>query len=213
MAEHGKRPPKEVTDYLSEYGGKNVYNEPMFRIVWGADRLSTKMGLWEDTGIVEARQVPKYPLSQNRWVVEVWVPPSYYGTPEEWAANTEEYVDGKKVEVLGEYPRRGDYEIIDTIEDLVCECGRASGAICDHCGTASRYLEPTRDYVKYLVDAYHYAKTHVIELAEKSMAQAEKTEANRAETYLDMIKDNAPVNSGLPTVSYAGLNWGSNGNL
>lgn len=221
MAEHGKKPPSNVVDYLTEYGGKNLYGEPMFRIVWGGDRLTTRMGKWEDRNdngdliqeVVEARKTPKYKMAVNRWVVEVWVPPSYYGTPEQWAATTHEYVDGLPVEVLGEYPKRGDYELIDIVEDLVCECGRVSGSICDSCNTSSRYLEPTRDYVKYLVDAYAYAKVHMEAIAEQVISRSQKETDGQADKYLEMIKDNAPVNAGLPTVSYAGLDWGKNASV
>src|SRR5208282_1668443 len=112
-------------------GGENPYGEPMFRVIWGYDRIVPMTGEWEEwetflatltdkkTGfseqrpftkkvrsVVETRQVPKY-LPANCWHLEMWRPPEEYGTPEQWRKVGEEVVGCLTVDTSGPYPARG----------------------------------------------------------------------------------------------------------
>ena len=61
--------------------------------------------------VVETRLVPKY-LPANCWHLECWRPPEEYGTPESWRKAGEEVIDGLTVDTAGEFPSRGDYELV-----------------------------------------------------------------------------------------------------
>ncbi len=116
-----------VEDTIKALSPTNLYNEPIFRAIWSADRMHWASGWWNDydstSGILlrrvfEARHVPKYQMAA-RWVVERWMPPSFFGTPEMWNQATAEYEaqHGLLLE-LGPYPHEGDYVHIWTCEDL-----------------------------------------------------------------------------------------------
>ena len=99
-------------------GGVNRFGEPMFRVVWGPERLTWIGGEWVDTDdstnvtrrIIEERQVPKY-YPVERYYLEKWMPPEHYGSPEAWAESQIETVDGIRIPNLGPYPSRGEYEL------------------------------------------------------------------------------------------------------
>jgi hypothetical protein len=114
--------PPELQRYLRQEGGRNPHGEPMFRLVWGASRMTWRTGEWEDRDpdsgvlikrVVEARQVPKYGYALERWHIESWHPPEWYGSPEDWPR---QWIGGKSCETLGEFPSRGGYESIDVLE-------------------------------------------------------------------------------------------------
>jgi hypothetical protein len=127
--------PKGVVRELELAGGVNPYGEPMFRVVWGWDRIVPIHGEWQEfeqclatltdklTGVVgsrivtrlkrsviETRHVPKY-LPANCWHLEMWRPASEYGTREDWEKLGEEVLDGMTVNTSGPYPERGEYEL------------------------------------------------------------------------------------------------------
>ena len=120
--------PQCLQRLLELAGGRNIFGEPMYRFVWGWNRLEWVGGRWEDfdsnTGakvreVIELRYSPKYQsalFDPNRWYVERWYPPSWYGTRSEWASKTIEMEDGQLVPALGPYPSRGDYEHFYTME-------------------------------------------------------------------------------------------------
>jgi hypothetical protein len=46
---HGeRRAPKELTEYLASVGGKNIYGEPNYRLVWAGNVMRKEGGLWSD---------------------------------------------------------------------------------------------------------------------------------------------------------------------
>jgi hypothetical protein len=87
--------PEWVPELLQRFG-TNLLGEPNYRIVWSEDRLEWRDGMWSR----------KYGDGLDRWVLEQWVGPSFYGNPAEWEAVKTE--DGTSV--LGPFPYRGDYE-------------------------------------------------------------------------------------------------------
>lgn len=128
--------PAEIAHDIEVAGGLNRFNEPMFRVVWGYNRIVPFHGEWQDfenmqatltdklTGhtetrtyirlvrsVVETRMQPKY-LPANCWHLEKWCPPEDYGTPETWRLAGQEVVAGMTVDTAGEFPRRGEYELV-----------------------------------------------------------------------------------------------------
>lgn len=142
--EHRQCPP-EIAEDLKVAGGLNRFNEAMFRVVWGYDRIVPMTGEWQEfehcearltdklTGhsesrkiirlvrsVVETRQVPKY-LPANCWHLEMWRPPEEYGTPENWRKQGQEVVAGMTVDTAGEFPHRGEYELVMPLTtDFTC---------------------------------------------------------------------------------------------
>lgn len=129
--------PSEVRERITRAGGLNRFNEPHFRVVWGASRLSWIGGRWTDYDeqgnllreVVELRKVPKY-LPQNRWHVERWLPPEAYGSPDQWYHLTAEAYGGRFIAALGPFPSRGEYEHCFTLESQG-EFVQLSATVCD----------------------------------------------------------------------------------
>jgi len=135
--------PEDVKRWLVLAGGVNRFGEPRFRIVWGYDRIVPITGNWEEweedtvpdlhpmakpgatrkrimlkSSIVETRMVPKY-LPGNCWFLECWRPPEEYGggNPETWRKLGEEVHGGMTVDTAGEFPARGEYELVMPLTD------------------------------------------------------------------------------------------------
>lgn len=105
--QYTNEPPPGIQDRVTRAGGRNIYGEPNFRIVWGPQERELLVGAaaWV--------MAPKYP--QERWVVEMWN--ATRETPDQWIKMTSETVKGRRVERMGPYPTRGYYEHLATIED------------------------------------------------------------------------------------------------
>lgn len=110
--ERHKVVPSEIQKRITEAGGLNPYGEPLFRVVWGWDRLAYLHDTWEDikgdeiTNKTEGRWVPKY-WPYDRWHLEKWLPAECFGSPEDWAV---------RCASLGPYPSQGDWEHSITIQ-------------------------------------------------------------------------------------------------
>jgi len=104
--------PAAIAARITRAGGTNRYGEPNFRVVWGGARLTWIGGRWTDRDAhgnvsreaIELRQVPKY-LPVDRWHIERWMPPEFYGSPDQWRALTSETEDGIRIPALGHTPR------------------------------------------------------------------------------------------------------------
>lgn len=86
-------------------GGKNPLGEPNLKVGWGWD-LTT----WRN-GNAEALKYPGPFL--NRWILEKWLAPEFFGSAKQW--NERRYgrsADGQRVDLLGEFPRRGLYGMV-----------------------------------------------------------------------------------------------------
>jgi hypothetical protein len=131
--------PREVERRLRLAGGINRYGEAMYRAVWGWSRLGWIGGKWtdhDDDGsvlreVVELRLVPKY-IPHDRWHIERWMPPEFYGSPDQWRALTSETEDGIRIPALGPYPARGDYEHCFTLQTSAGEFEPLNAAACDY---------------------------------------------------------------------------------
>jgi hypothetical protein len=116
-------PPGEAVRLLTKLGGLNRFGEAKYRAVWSNDRLSWVAGKFEDRNaagelireVLAARYMQKYPVF-NRWIIEQWLAPEAYGTPETWWRSTREWGEEGNLPQLGPYPSRGDFEIACVME-------------------------------------------------------------------------------------------------
>lgn len=196
--------PNEVRQYLNDYGGMNLFGEPNFRIVWSNSRSTRRTKRFVDADTngeilrerVETRDVLKYSGSRHRdrFIVEAWHPPSFYGSPEDWQRANTMWQDGHVVQPIGDYPSRGDYEYVDTVEWV------------DEYGT-SHFAWPTRLYAKYIVDTVRYLKSlSYDQIAGQLTSADEKREVDMENYYLERVRDASRPFGGIqPFVSLAGL--------
>jgi hypothetical protein len=131
-----KECPEEVAERLREIAGDNRFGDPMFRIVWGWNRLVEMTGEWQewnryeamlvdkltgyaekrefiklDKSVVETRTVPKY-LPGNCWHLEMWRTPEEYGSPDQWGKAGQEVAGVMTLDTSGPYPYQGEYELV-----------------------------------------------------------------------------------------------------
>lgn len=126
---------REVPDWVVKritlLGGNNSFGEPMFRVIWGGNRLHAVGGKFKKVvyvdadesvpiigepvrkvpiilDVVEERQLLKY--YPHRWWLEKWCPPELYGSPEEWYEVIAEAKTNEMPYDASDYPSRGDYE-------------------------------------------------------------------------------------------------------
>ncbi len=127
--------PEHLAERLRTAGGINPFGEPMFRCIWGYNRIVPMTGEWQEfeqclatlkdrwtgysesrkvtrlkSSVIETRYVPKY-LPGNCWHLEKWCPPEMYGSPEKWRKQGEEVIAGMTVDTAGEFPTCGEYEL------------------------------------------------------------------------------------------------------
>jgi hypothetical protein len=95
--------------------GKNVFGDPIFKIVWGQSQFIRLGNLWRDSrgneriGFKERYQCHGMPC----WVIMRWFPPAHYGSPRLFYSQT--YDSFTKLHFMGEYPWRGRYEIVQPL--------------------------------------------------------------------------------------------------
>jgi hypothetical protein len=130
--------PAAIQQRITRAGGTNRFSEPNFRAVWGGSRLTWIGGRWCDHDAsgnliresTELRRVPKY-LPLERWHIERWTPPEFYGSPGRWNDETAEYESGVRVPALGPFPSRGEYEHCFTLESPSGDFLPLSSTACD----------------------------------------------------------------------------------
>ena len=117
--------PEWARGRLIARGGLNRLNEPNYRVTWGWNLLDWVGGLWEDRDengnlireTLAMRREPKYPAQKNRWIVEHFLPPEKFGSPDAWYRNTKEWGEEGNVPQLGPYPSRGRYQLLCIVND------------------------------------------------------------------------------------------------
>lgn len=154
-----KRPtPEWIEKSLGKYG-RNPYGQPLFRIIWSDNRT-----LW-----CFGELVAKYP-EVHCWVLEKWLPATYYGPQEAWYA-VRDWEPGSPnfgAPVLGPYPARGDYEssylftelpsssaVPRVIVELVCrliEAGKAHTRSTRWAAIKEAREKAERDWKKFFDD-------------------------------------------------------------
>ena len=86
-------PPSEYVRLLTSLGGTNCYGEPNFILFWGQTLVPRGVCPWRLLG-------------ENRpcWNLAMWRSPEEWGSPEDW-----------DYDILGEYPSRGAYDLIQPL--------------------------------------------------------------------------------------------------
>ena len=124
-ATHALEVPENVQRYIARAGGANAYGDPRFRIVWSGNRTTLSSRKWtesESDRLLRTtygwRRSLKYPQEarRERFIIEMYRPPEFYGSPELWYYTNTKYVDGRAICPAGPFPNRGEYEYVDTVE-------------------------------------------------------------------------------------------------
>jgi hypothetical protein len=112
-----RRCPEAYQDLLTRHVGLNRYGEPNFILAWGQTYTYTAGGIWpkpQGDGYFGYRQLPLANSSFSGrglpcWMILEWHPPEDYGVPALYYYSNRDELTG--LQVLGEYPYRGRYEI------------------------------------------------------------------------------------------------------
>lgn len=193
-----EHPDPAVVRFIAKYGGRNLYGDPLFRLVWGAERRHWKVAVWHDKDahgnvvrrVRECRYHWKYPKFVQSWVLEFWKPPTEFegGDRERWLQRRgyKDAIAGRIDQPVDVFPSRGDYEIFDFFG-------------------GDDAPPPTVMNVKHSIDRYRA-------LREMTRAQFDSDEAARAARedlrttmhYYDMVRDATRPSAHEPWVSMAG---------
>ena len=184
--------PEAVQRRLQIAGGNNRFGMPVYRAVWGWNRLDWVGGKFEDRDqngdlireVVQLRREPKYP-QVNRWHIERWCPPEAYGSERMWYAQTMETENGEKVPALGPYPERGDYEHCFTLETPKGEFVQLTATIAERVASAIEYSR----------------KAPRSKRRAAMFGSAEREEKNYEEWAYDLLSDAGPAFSGQTFVT------------
>lgn len=111
---------KSVEAAVTRLSPLTPYGKLKFRLIHGADALTWIEGWWEDFSpeglfirkVFEKRQCHKYLTKMDCWILEVWEPAEFWGTPEEWATATRQWEGGRGFQECGPYPSEGDYRYL-----------------------------------------------------------------------------------------------------
>lgn len=111
-----KQPPAAAEAAVNRLSPRTHSGKPKIRLIWGADRLRFIAGVFTDHDasgnflrrVYDQRWVPKYP-KVDRWYLEVWEPPEYFGSPDTWFSQLLTYEGSRSFVELGPYPADGDY--------------------------------------------------------------------------------------------------------
>lgn len=189
--EHGGKEypevPRDLQAKITKAGGSNLYGEPNFRIVFGASRTEILGGDWPGIGVCYKR-VPRY---GPRWVLEIWVPPLRYGSPEEWEELTVKQYGGVRIATMGAFPSRGDYEHLVTLEQ------------------DGEFVQLTPHVVESAITLVHASRKLVGGSRDHKLDKAAKLETDWDSEADDMIRDVQPAFDAKPWVSQSYRGKGS----
>ncbi len=191
--------PREVQAHINRKLGLNRFDEPLYRVVWGWNRLDWVAGkiarlddhgtfLREDYGIFLE---PKYDYlgyeGLNRWILERWYAPEEYGSRESWQYETTEIEGFQEFQALGPYPDRGNYELVQVIED-----------------THGTFVQLEQEIVDYLIWACQASReVQASKRKQRLQEEQERQEAERRALYSDVFDDAAPAFAGVPNTTQA----------
>lgn len=182
--------PQWAADRLKSVGGSNRFGDLNYRVTWGWNLLDLIGGKWEDRDsdgklireVHALRRVPKYPLYLNRWIIEQWIPPERYGSPDQWLRQTKEWGEEGNIPQLGPYPERGRYQMVCVLD------------------VGGRFVQLTSTTLDDVIRAVIYKQAHIPSLAELKQAQAEK---EQRQVQADRESLGRPAFNAEPFVSFA----------
>lgn len=161
--------------------GRNPFGEPNLRVEWGWDLRAFRN---------DNPEALKYPgPGLERWILEQWRPPEFFGSRKAWETHRYFYADGKKIDSLGEFPSRGMY----TLTQILCAAGLHGTKPGDYIPLSQDVL----DYIAQMQDEFNsrtlnvyssaklYAKLQAEMAREEELAQLETD--REAEEFGDYI--------------------------
>lgn len=168
--------------------------KPKIRLIWGADRLHLIAGVFTDTSpggilirrVYDERWVPKYPKT-DRWYLEVWEPPEFFGSPDTWHSQLLSYEGGRSFVELGPYPHEGDYRPL---------------VIFEHQGTGEM-VEPTEALIERIFSRLSVPSEG--ELRKEENARADGEDARAHKDVDDMFGDPFPFGGRTSNVTPTSL--------
>lgn len=126
-----KDTPRNVTESLLRWGGKNPYGDPNWRIILAQNHLVQRAGMWtefdDDPEMVQfetvgnqvrynTRQIAPdaircgvfwVPLYEVKgWILERWFPPEVYGDRQQWESALSQ---DNETPMMGPFPEHGGY--------------------------------------------------------------------------------------------------------
>lgn len=113
MIERRECPPF-YQERLTRAVGKNQYGDPLFKIAWGQTATYLAGGIWPHDHLYGYRQLMLSNSSpsgkgQPCWMILEWHPPEDYETPGLYYFRNRDDLTG--LQILGEYPYKGRYEV------------------------------------------------------------------------------------------------------
>jgi hypothetical protein len=122
--------PEAFQDLLTRHVGLSPWGDPLFLIAWGQSYFYTAGGIWprpQGDGYFGYR---KLPLSNSSfsgrglpcWMILEWHPPEHYDTPGMYYFQNRDELTG--LQILGEYPYTGRYEIAYRLQSAEFRNGR-----------------------------------------------------------------------------------------
>lgn len=80
---------------------------PRCRVVWGQDVTTFR------NGNPKAVKYPRpFPVGPDRWIIEAWRPPEFFGTERDWNAVRYADTDYGRIDRIGPFPRKGMYVFV-----------------------------------------------------------------------------------------------------
>src|SRR5665213_1467311 len=108
--------PEWFQDKLTDIGGVNQYDEPIFRVVWGQggqpECLYRGGGAWHVEGQPSFTGYRDLLIGGGTpsWCLLQWHPAIHFGTPESYYVGNLD--DDTNLQILGEYPYFGKYVML-----------------------------------------------------------------------------------------------------
>lgn len=198
IAEHDKDCPPEVEAFVTKYGGRNLFGDPRFRVIWGGRRLTWRTKKWTEKDahgnvvrqFVGTRWFYKYPRFRERWVIEWWKAPTEYGygDPDIWFKDNTIVHDDVPIYPRQPFPHRGDYEFLDAVLGI----------------DGMSYAAPEIPYVRLSIDKFWALRSlkRTDFDSKKFMEETTREERLTMENYT-MIKDATAPSAHQPWVSLA----------
>jgi len=156
--------PFRLQKRIREIGGLAPNGKPLFRVMRGCDRMT-----W-----IGGEERLKYPEAKERYVFEMLCPPENYDSPEIWEQNFTIYLNGKRIELLGPFPREGEYELVRVIETPTTKAFvPLTETICDALVATAKLNRELPERIK----------------REAAQQRREKEEAARQQRLVDRIND------------------------
>lgn len=104
-------PPEDFQRLLTHLGGVNRYDEPNFKIGWAQYETFTAGGVWSvDECYFRGYRQLLLGSGEPCWVLMQWHDASTYGSPEGYYLSN--YDEATGLQILGEYPYSGKYEVL-----------------------------------------------------------------------------------------------------